>query len=41
MTLPSIEQFMEAFKPYGLPETVVKPSRRPRPPGRRSTAGSR
>ncbi len=26
VTLPSIEQFMEAFEPYGLPETVVKPS---------------
>jgi acyl-CoA synthetase (AMP-forming)/AMP-acid ligase II len=26
VTLPSIEQFMAAFKPYGLPETVVKPS---------------
>lgn len=26
VTLPSIEQFMEAFTPYGLPETVVKPS---------------
>ncbi|MDR3659974.1 MAG: fatty acyl-AMP ligase [Mycobacterium sp.] len=26
VTLPSIEQFMTAFTPYGLPETVVKPS---------------
>jgi len=26
VTLPSIQQFMEAFAPYGLPETVVKPS---------------
>ncbi|MGB8407198.1 MAG: fatty acyl-AMP ligase [Mycobacterium sp.] len=26
VTLPSIEQFMKAFTPYGLPETVVKPS---------------
>jgi acyl-CoA synthetase (AMP-forming)/AMP-acid ligase II len=26
VTLPSIEQFMAAFTPYGLPETVVKPS---------------
>lgn len=26
VTLPSIEQFMAAFAPYGLPDTVVKPS---------------